>query len=160
MLVFTVIGGKYEKIFQKNVGNIIALSIVIVLLIGSIFLLVDVIKDRKQYNDWYNSLSVEEQAIEKEKYIKRYEVLNVHKYIQTQTNRYGGVTGSEICYTFQYVDDSGLKTVDNFRDLEYGLTRVIIGDENMYIIDDFNTDTYRYLQLTEETLRNLQFINE
>lgn len=152
-----------KKFLKENMGDIIALSIVIVLLIGTVFLIVNIIKDRKEYNDWYNSLSAEEQATEREKYIEKYEVLNIHKYIQQETNKYGGVVGSKICYTFQYIDEGELKTIDNFKDIEYGLTHVVIGDENVYIIDNFKlfkSDTHYYLQLTEETLRNLQFINE
>jgi hypothetical protein len=145
-----------EKL-KENLGNIIVLSIVLVLLICSIVLLANAIKDRKDYKDWYNSLSVEEQTVEREKYIQRYEIVNIHKYILPKTNGYGGVIGSEICYTFQYVNGDELKTISDFRDLKYGLTRVIIGDKNMYIIDDFNLDTYCYLQLTEETLKSLEF---
>ena len=69
----------------------------------------------------------------------------------------GGVTGSDICYTFEYIDSEGeVHSIDGFENLESGTTKVIVGDTNMYIIDNNEKDTYRYLQLTEETIRKIE----
>lgn len=145
--------------FKKNIGGILAIFFLLLVLIGLIVCIVMAVQEQQEYNNWYSSLSPEEQQAEKEKHIQRYEVINADKYIQTKTNGFGGVTGSEVCYTFQYIDNGKLKTVDGFRDLEYGLTRVIIGDKNMYIIDDSGVDTYRYLQLTKETLSKMNLVS-
>lgn len=120
------------------------------------------VEDAK-YNEWYNSLTVEErQKVDAEKEaarqanIHRYDVVSVNKYVRTETNQFGGVVDTDICYTFEYIDGAGnLKHIDDFEHLEYGLTKVVVGDSNQYIIDT-NGEDVRYLQLTKETLQNIQ----
>lgn len=88
-----------------------------------------------------------------------YEVVSVSRYIKTYTNRFGGVNRQEPVYCFAYIDkDNVLHEIDNFKHTEYGLTKVTIGDENKYIIQD-GIDTYRTLILTEKTLSNIEVQN-
>jgi hypothetical protein len=117
---------------------------------------------------YFNSLTpqqqqeyiIEKEAEEKarrEANISRYEIVSVFRYIKVETNQFGGVTGTDICYAFEYLDKEGkIHSIDNFENLEAGLTKVIIGDKNMYIIDRNGMDEYRYLQLTEDTLSKME----
>lgn len=88
--------------------------------------------------------------------IYEYKVVSVSRYIKTYTNRFGGIEKQEPVYCFAYIDsDNTLHEIDNFKHAEYGLTKVAVGNENRYIIqEDF--DTYRTLILTEETLNNIE----
>ena len=97
----------------------------------------------------------EQEAI-RQSNIHRYEVVGVSQYVRNQTNNFGGIIDTDICYAFQYLDGNNLKTVENFEHLEYGLTKIIVGDSNMYIVDTNGIDDYRYLQLTKETLQNIK----
>jgi hypothetical protein len=110
------------------------------------------IYEKNKYIKWYDTLPEEQQIVEREKFIQKYEIVNVDKYILPQSHK-GSITGSEVCYSFQYIDGDILKTVADFKELGNGSQQIIVGDKNMYIIDDFNIDTYYYLQLTEETLK-------
>ena len=88
-----------------------------------------------------------------------YEVVGVAKYARVKTNAMGGVLNTDICYAFEYIDGNGnLKSVDDFEHLEYGLTKVVVGDTDAYIINTNGEDT-RTLQLTKETLKNIQTLN-
>ena len=116
-----------------------------------------------QHDKWYNSLTAEEKAeydaeqeAIRQSNIHRYEVVGVSQYVRNQTNNFGGIIDTDICYAFQYLDGNNLKTVENFEHLEYGLTKIIVGDSNMYIVDTNGIDDYRYLQLTKETLQNIK----
>lgn len=40
--------------------------------------------------------------------ISEYEVVSVMKYTEARTNNFGGVTGTDICYAFEYIDDDGV----------------------------------------------------
>jgi hypothetical protein len=122
-------------------------------------------KDTQQYNEWYNSLTPAEKEIYEiqkqqayESRIKRYEIASVHKYVKNVTNNFGGVVRTEVCYSFTYIDGNNLCHVDNFQHFEYGLTKVILGDKDLYIINN-NGETTRTLQLTKETLANMQSLN-
>ena len=85
---------------------------------------------------------------------KHYEVLSVFQYAETPTNNYGGVTGTSVCYSFTYLDKSGtLHTISSFEHLEYGLTKVCVGEVDEYVVD--KTKDIRYLYLTKETLSKL-----
>lgn len=87
--------------------------------------------------------------------ISEYEVVSVMKYTETRTNNFGGVTGTDICYAFEYIDDDGvLKSVKDFQHFEYGLTKVCIGDEDKYVVDEYG-ETRRYLYLTKDTLKSM-----
>lgn len=115
-----------------------------------------------QYDKWYDSLSDEERAAyelqrqqEYESRIERYEVLSVHKYVRVETNNFGGIIDTDICYSFTYLCGGSLKEENGFEHLEHGLTKVTIGDSNMYIVNK-NGETTRTLQLTKETIANLQ----
>lgn len=121
--------------------------------------------DAKQYNEWYNSLTPAEKEVYEvqkqqayESRIQRYEVASVHKYVKNITNNFGGVVRTEICYSFTYINGSKLCHVDDFQHLEYGLTKIIIGEKDLYIINN-NGETTRTLQLTKETLSNMQSLN-
>lgn len=85
---------------------------------------------------------------------KHYEVCSVFQYTEVHTNNYGGVTGTDVCYSFTYLDGSGnLKTISSFEHLEYGLTKVCVGEVDEYVVD--KTKDIRYLYLTKETLSKL-----
>lgn len=45
-----------------------------------------------------------------------------------------------------------LKSVKDFQHFEYGLTKVCIGDEDKYVVDEYG-ETRRYLYLTKDTLK-------
>lgn len=145
---------------KEHIFEILVLGIPILCLI--VFVSVGITKS-VEHDEWYNSLSVEEkleydrqQAQKREENIYRYEVIGVAQYVRTETNQFGGVTDTDICYTFQYLQGDKLKSVDGFEHLEYGLTKVIVGDSNMYIVDKNGIDEYRYLQLTKDTLKNIK----
>lgn len=83
---------------------------------------------------------------------REYKICSVTRYIKTDTNVLGGVTGTHLCYAFTYTDESGtLHSVDSFENREYGITKVCIGDENKYVVNN----EYRYLYLTQETLESI-----
>ena len=97
-----------------------------------------------------------EEKARREANITEYEVVSVFRYIENRTNQFGGVTDTNICYAFEYVDASGkLHSVNSFENLEYGLTKVVVGDKNVYIIDK-NGEEHQYLQLTKETLSKIE----
>ena len=85
---------------------------------------------------------------------EHYEVLSVFQYVETHTNIYGGVTGTSVCYSFTYLDgNDNLKTINSFEHLEYGLTRVCVGEVDEYVVDTI--EDIRYLYLSKETLNKL-----
>lgn len=117
-----------------------------------------------KYNKWYESLTpAEKEAYEIQKQqeyesrIQRYEVVSVHKYTKDITNNFGGVIRTEVCYSFTYISEDKLYSVDDFQHFDYGLTKVIIGDNDLYIIN--NNETTRTLQLTKETFANIKELN-
>lgn len=114
-------------------------------------------KEHKKYQQWYQTLTVEEQQAIYESNIERYEVVGVHKYAKTNTNQFGGVTSVDIYYSFTYLDDGTLCAEDNFYPSGYG-EYITIGDKNLYIINGNGEPTYT-LQLTRETLENMQGLN-
>lgn len=83
---------------------------------------------------------------------KEYEVLSVIPYIEVNTNGYGAVMSQELGYAFTYVDENGILHNDTIHHTEYGIWKVCIGEENKYIAEDKG---YRYLYLTEETLKGM-----
>ncbi len=87
--------------------------------------------------------------------IHKYPLCSVTQYIKTVTNRFGGVIDTDLCYAFTYLDGgNNLRTVDDFQHFDYGLTKVITGEENMYMEDTYG-ETVRYLVLTPETLKSI-----
>ena len=86
--------------------------------------------------------------------IHSYDVCSVHQYVRPNTNQFGKITGSSLCYAFTYVTSNGtLKTIDQFEHFEYGLTKVCIGDSDKYVVDE--STGIRYLYLSEDTLGSL-----
>lgn len=101
-------------------------------------------------------MTPEEYQAYRESFISRYEVLSVFQYPYQRTNAYGGVQGIDICYAFTYIDGSGtLHSVERFQHLEYGLTKIRIGEADQYVIDRWGEE-HRYLCLTEETLQSMR----
>lgn len=91
-----------------------------------------------------------------EQHHHEYEVVSVYQYIKTETNVLGGIMRQEPRYCFNYIgDDGNLHQFDDYEHTEYGLWKICIGDENKYVVDD-GIDTYRWLYLTEDTLKNMQ----
>lgn len=137
---------------------------ILLLVIVLISIVVLVTTRNKEYQQWYNSLTVEEQQQIKqeklEKYeskIERYEVVSVSRYVKENTNALGGVISTDICYSFFYVDGAGnLRHKDGFAHLDYGLTKVTIGESNQYIVNNNTLDSTYTLQLTKDTLKNLE----
>lgn len=100
-------------------------------------------------------MSAEEWAAYRESLVHEYEVCSVMQYIKVNTNNFGGITSRDLCYAFTYIDGGGvLQTEYNFEHLEYGLTKVCIGDTDKYVVDNYG-ETTRYLYLTKETLKSL-----
>ena len=149
-----------KKFWQENKGIVIFATVMFVI----ISTLVGVaINQSVKHQEWLDNLSPEElaayeaeQEAERQSNIHEYELISVSQYVKNVTNGFGGVVRTEVCYTFCYLDNGVLKQVDDFSHLEYGLTKLIIGDKDMYIIDTNGADDYRYLQLTEETLKNIK----
>ena len=85
-----------------------------------------------------------------------YEVESVYQYIKTETNVLGGIMRQEPRYCFTYIgDDGNLHQFDDFEHTEYGLWKICMGDENRYVVED-GFDTYRWLYLTEDTLKDMK----
>lgn len=97
--------------------------------------------NKKEYNDWYNSLSAEEKANEdtkkQEEYNKKvtsFEVLNLSQYVQNITNGFGGIVRTEIKYTFSYINENGkLVHVDSWdpANVEIGSETKLVQDKNI-----------------------------
>lgn len=86
-----------------------------------------------------------------------YKVVSVHQYMTvTKRNYFGKPMREELRYCFTYIGDDGqLHEFEGFEHTEYGLWKVCIGDEDKYVVkEDF--DTYMWLYLTEETLKNMK----
>jgi hypothetical protein len=114
------------------------------------------IDEEREYNEWYNSLTPEEQESVYNDKIHTYEVLSVNQYVRTETNRYGGVMDTDICYTFTYLDSDGtLKSVQDFENIGSNSMQVTVGDKDVYIVNE-NSDGGKTLQLTKETLSKIQ----
>ena len=151
---------------EINWEDVKTFSIIAVLVLVLIGLFGYMIYEATEYDRWYESLSPEEKLVvdqereaEYKANVHTYEVVGVSKYVRVKTNSRGGIMETDICYTFQYIDADGeLKHVDNFEHLEYGLTKVVLGDTDAYIINTNGEDT-RTLQLTKETLKNIQTLN-
>lgn len=148
------------KFLKEYKFEIILCSLLISIFVG--FVTWAIVEDTK-HDQWYNSLTAEERAqydaeqeAIRQSRIYRYEVVGVSQYVRNQTNNFGGIIDTDICYAFQYLDGNTLKTIEGFEHLEYGLTKIVVGDSNMYIVDTNGIDDYRYLQLTKETLQNLK----
>ena len=86
-----------------------------------------------------------------------YDVVSVNQYLKTtQTNYFGAPISQEIRYYFTYIDENGnLCEFEDFEHTEYGLWKICVGDENKYIVKD-GIDTYRWLYLTADTLKNME----
>ena len=98
-------------------------------------------------------MTPEEEAAYIESHTSTYEVVSVGQYLATKTNRYGGIRSQSVKYYFTYIgNDNCLHEVDDFENLEYGLTKICIGDQNQYVVYSGGFDTYEYLYLTKETL--------
>ena len=86
---------------------------------------------------------------------KEYEVLSVIPYIEVDTNGYGAVLSQNLGYAFTYIDENGVLHNDTIYHTEYGIWKVCIGEENKYVEKKVRANLYRYLYLTEETLRGM-----
>lgn len=103
----------------------------------------------------YESMTEEERISYELSRNHEYKVMSVYQYIETRTNNFGGVMEQKLKYCFTYIGDDGhLYQFDGFEHMNNGLWRVCIGDENKYVVKE-GFDTYRWLYLTEETLKNM-----
>lgn len=92
--------------------------------------------------------------------LKTYEVVSVYQYMKVYTNNFGKIKRQELAYCFTYIGDDGqLHEFEDFHHTEYGLWKVCIGDRNEYVVKEEFLDTYRWLYLTEDTLKNMKFVN-
>ena len=114
------------------------------------------IAKERQYDDWYNSLSVEErERVDAEKEAEydanvfEYEVLNLSQYVQNKTNGFGGIVDTKVMYTFSYINEDGQLThID-----AWNPSTVEIGNETK-LIHDKNTGR-RTLIVDKNTLNNM-----
>ena len=151
-----------KEYWKENKGFIITMSIIGLIVIS---LITVAVVGAVQHQNWIDSLTPEklaqyeaEKEAERQANIYTYDVVSVSKYVKPVTNGFGGVIRTEICYEFNYMDGSSLKHMNDFQHLEYGLTKVTIGDSNKYIIDT-NGEDIKYLQLTKETFENMQTLS-
>ena len=86
---------------------------------------------------------------------KEYEVLNVGNYMEVSTNGFGAVIDQYPAYYFTYIDGKGVLHDETIHHTEQGLWKVCIGEENKYVEKENRGGTYRYLYLTEETLKGM-----
>ena len=152
------------KSFIKEWWTVIALWSMVV--IGGIFCIVIMYTghqqyeiEQQQYQQWFNTLTPEQQKAERikqdQRRYSRYDVISVTRYYKTNTNQWGGVTSSELCYAFVYIDGNGnAQHVEDFIHAPYGIMKVALGDSNKYIIDKIHSISY--LQLTKETFQELK----
>lgn len=90
----------------------------------------------------------------KEKEVLEYKVVSVYQYVEQETNNFGGVEDTEVCYKFDYIDgENNLYTIQGFSNLEYGTQKVQLSNKEFdYYFEYRGTE---YLYLTEETLSKL-----
>lgn len=101
-------------------------------------------------------MTAEERAAYEASRTHEYQVVSVYQYMAMKTNNFGAVIDQDLNYCFTYIGDDGqLHQLDGFEHTEHGLWKVCIGSENKYIVKDYGLDTYRWLVLTEETLKNM-----
>lgn len=80
------------------------------------------------------------------KQVEEYEILSVSKYLQNETNGFGGIINTEIYYSFSYIDSDG-KVIDEFG---FPTWLVEVGDSDKYVKSE------NILYLTEETLKSIE----
>lgn len=142
-----------KKINWNAVGFFALVAIVFAILIGGICFLGQGLKEKEEFEAWYNSLSAEEKAAYEAPYTTTCDVITVEKYHVDITNRYGAVRGTYSCYEFMYVNQDGdIVTVHDFRD-DWGNYDVVVGESNTYTVNT-RTNT-RTLTLTLETMKAL-----
>ena len=84
-----------------------------------------------------------------------YKVISAYQYMRPETNGRGGVFDYRSRYYFAYIDGNGnFQEVEDFEHMADGLQKVCIGNENKYVVQDSGADTYKWLYLTEETLKS------
>lgn len=72
--------------------------------------------------------------------------MSVSKYLQNETNGFGGIISTEIYYSFSYIDSDG-KVIDEFG---FPTWLVEVGDSDKYVKSE------NILYLTEETLKSIE----
>lgn len=82
--------------------------------------------------------------------VEEYEILSVSKYLQNETNGFGGIIDAEIYYFFSYINSDG-KVIDEF---EFPTWLVKVGDKDKYVKSE------NILYLTEETLKSIKLKSE
>lgn len=127
-------------------------SILLILIICFSFCGCEAIKEAEK--EAQEPMTEEEYAAYLERRYKHYEVCSVFQYTEPVANGYGGVIRTEVCYSFTYLDgNSTLHSVDGFQHLEYGLTKICVGNVDEYVVDTIKD--IRYLYLTKNTLSKL-----
>lgn len=90
----------------------------------------------------------------KEKEVLEYKVVSVYQYVEQETNNFGGVEDTEVCYKFDYIDgENNLYTIQGFSNLEYGTQKVQLSNKEFDYYFEYRGTSY--LCLTEETLSKL-----
>lgn len=122
------------------------------------------------YNIWFDKLSIEERheylSGETSKLIggaiENFEITSINKTKTTVKLRGRGAGTMEVpAYTFVYEDRYGKEYTE--KDLwvnDETSSQIILGDKDLYIIDENKICAFKYLQLTEETMRNLGIADE
>jgi flagellar basal body-associated protein FliL len=147
---------KSDRIFIITI--IVCATLTISLIAGGIIYSVN---QDKKFDEWYNSLTPEEQiqyqqeqAEKREKMKERYEIMSVSQYVGTNTNNFGGITNTYVAYTFTYMKNGQLCHIEKFIHYDNGNTKVVIDDKDEYVVDKY--DNTQDLVLTKETLATLK----
>ena len=131
---------------MEKIQEIWAIVVASIVILGIVAILLCIVINRKK-----SLPSYEEQIV-------TYEVVSVYKYVRNETNIWGGVIDTDICYNFSYISNGNLYHIEDFIHYDYGLTKVIVGTSDCYIVNKYTDE--RYLQLTKETLRSLSGTSE
>lgn len=118
------------------------------------------------YNLWFDMLSIEERQEyltgETSKLIsgtiKNYKIVSINHTKITVEKRMGkSVQQIEVpAFTFVYEDNYGkLYTEKGLWISDETCSQIVIGSEDLYIVDENKICTFKYLQLSKETMKNL-----
>lgn len=157
-----------EKNTDENFKHLISFKEIFsgIVALGIIFAFLTVFMWNVGYNIWFDKLSVEE----RQEYlsgddsklftgvIETFEVKSISKTTLNVKEKRGKgyVTMKVAGYIIEYEDKYGKKyKIDDFYINDAKSSQIFVGNEDLLTIDKNKLCTFRYLQLTEKTLREL-----